>query len=37
MIAVFVYGTLLVGESNHYVVSPFYMCNLERLTDVYLM
>ncbi|MDR6554592.1 gamma-glutamylcyclotransferase family protein [Paenibacillus qinlingensis] len=23
MIAVFVYGTLLVGESNHFVVSPY--------------
>ncbi|OAS16988.1 gamma-glutamylcyclotransferase family protein [Paenibacillus oryzisoli] len=25
MIAVFVYGTLLVGESNHHVVSPYLM------------
>ncbi|OPH52005.1 gamma-glutamylcyclotransferase [Paenibacillus ferrarius] len=25
MISVFVYGTLLVGESNHYVVEPYLL------------
>ncbi len=25
MISVFVYGTLLVGESNHYVAEPFLL------------